>query len=189
MIRRLLTGLLLGAFAAAAHAAFDIQQLMAELARNPGGNATFVEKRYLALLDKPVIASGEMSYRAPDWLEKRTLKPRPETVTLNKDTLSLVRDRRTMTINLRQRPEVAAFVDSVRSTLSGDRAALDRNYKLSLTGTVEAWTLTLVPSEPKILELLQRITVAGVREQVLKIDYLQADGDRIEMAITPVKNP
>lgn len=189
MIRRLLTGLVLCAFTAMAHAAFDINQLMAELARNPGGNANFVEKRYLALLDKPVIASGEMSYRAPDWLEKRTLKPRPETVVLNKNTLSLERDRRTMTIQLNQRPEVAAFVDSIRSTLSGDRASLERNYKLALTGTVDAWTLTLVPSEPKILELLKRITVGGVREQVLTIEYLQADGDRTEMTITPVKNP
>ena len=189
MIRRLLTSLVLCAFSAMAHAAFDINQLMAELARNPGGNATFVEKRYLALLDKPVIASGEMSYRAPDWLEKRTLKPRPETVVLNKDTLSLEQNRRTMTIRLSQRPEVAAFVDSIRSTLSGDRAALDRNYQLALTGTVDAWTLSLVPSEPKILALLKRITVGGVREQVLKIEYLQADGDRTEMTITPVKNP
>lgn len=189
MIRRLLTSLVLCAFSAMAHAAFDINQLMAELARNPGGNATFVEKRYLALLDKPVIASGEMSYRAPDWLEKRTLKPRPETVVLNKDTLSLEQNRRTMTIRLSQRPEVAAFVDSIRSTLSGDRPALDRNYQLALTGTVDAWTLTLVPSEPKILALLKRITVGGVREQVLKIEYLQADGDRTEMTITPVKNP
>ena len=189
MIRRLFTGLVLCAFSAMAHAAFDIQQLMAELARNPGGNATFVEKRYLAVLDKPVVASGEMSYRKPDFLEKRTLKPRPETVVLNDDTLSLERDRRKMTIRLSQRPEVAAFVDSIRSTLSGDRAALERNYQLTLAGTVDAWTLTLVPSEPRILELLKRITVAGVREQVLKIDYLQADGDRTEMTITPVKNP
>jgi outer membrane lipoprotein-sorting protein len=189
MFRRFLTGLVLLGFSALAHAALDIDRLMAELARNPGGNALFVEKRYLALLDKPVVASGEMSYRAPDWLEKRTLKPRRETVTLDKDTLTLEHDRRKMTIRLSQRPEVAAFVDSIRSTLSGDRAALSRNYQLALTGTLDAWTLTLVPSEPRILELLKRITVGGVREQVLKIEYLQADGDRTEMTIEPVKNP
>ncbi|MNY78711.1 hypothetical protein D3C86_2190760 [compost metagenome] len=58
-----------------------------------------------------------------------------------------------------------------------------------MTGTLDVWTLTLVPSEPKIQALLKRITVGGVREQVLKIEYLQADGDRTEMTIEPVKNP
>ena len=49
--------------------------------------------------------------------------------------------------------------------------------------------LTLVPTEPRIATLLQRITVSGVRQQVLGIDYLQADGDRTEMRIEPVKAP
>ena len=79
MIRRLLTGLVLLGFTALAHAALDLDQLMAELARNPGGQAKFVEKRHLALLDKPVIATGEMRYTPPDRLEKRTLTPQVET--------------------------------------------------------------------------------------------------------------
>ncbi|MBP7566774.1 MAG: outer membrane lipoprotein carrier protein LolA [Burkholderiaceae bacterium] len=185
MIRRLLTGLVLLGFTALAHAALDLDQLMAELARNPGGQAKFVEKRHLALLDKPVIATGEMRYSPPDRLEKRTLTPQVETMVLDKDTLSLERDRRRMTIRLSARPEVAAFVDSIRSTLAGDRAALERNYKLSLTGSLEAWVLVLVPNDERITSLLKRITVKGVRQQVLGIDYLQTDGDRTEMTIEP----
>lgn len=189
MIRRLFTALVLCGVTAFAHAAFDIDQLMAELARNPGGQAKFVEKRHLALLDKPVIATGEMTYVAPDRLEKRTLTPKPETMLLDKDTLSLERDRRKMSIQLGQRPEVAAFVESIRSTLSGNRASLERSYRLTLTGNLDAWVLTLVPSDTRIVTLLQRITLSGVREQVLGIEYLQADGDRTEMNIEPVKTP
>lgn len=189
MIRQLLTGLVLGGFSVFAHAAFDIGQLMTELASNLGGRATFVEKRYLALLDKPLVATGEMNYTAPDRLEKRTLTPKAETMVLDKDTLSLERDRRKMQIQLSQRPEVAAFVESIRSTLQGNRASLERNYTLLLAGHKDAWVLTLVPTEQRIASLLQRITLSGVREQVLVIEYLQADGDRTEMTIEPVKNP
>ena len=189
MIRRLLTGLVLFGLATLAHAAFGVEQLMAELARNPGGQAKFVEKRYLALLDKPVVATGEMFYNAPDRLEKRTYTPKAETMVLYKDTLSLERDRRKLQIQLGQRPEVAAFVESIRSTLQGNRATLEANYRLALTGSLDAWVLTLVPTEPRIATLLQRITVSGVRQQVLGIDYLQADGDRTEMRIEPVKAP
>lgn len=51
---------------------------MTELARNQGGRAHFTERKYIALLDKPVVSSGEMRYTAPDYLEKRTLTPRLE---------------------------------------------------------------------------------------------------------------
>lgn len=189
MIRRLLTGLVLFGLATLAHAAFGVEQLMAELARNPGGQAKFVEKRYLALLDKPVVATGDLIYNAPDLLEKRTYTPKVETMVLYKDTLSLERDRRRMQIQLSQRPEVAAFVESIRSTLQGNRASLERNYTLKLTGTADAWTLTLVPIEQRIAALLQRITLSGARQQVLGIEYLQADGDRTEMTIEPVRLP
>ena len=75
--RRLLATLVLALATTPALAAWDVAQLMTELARNRGGQALFTEKKYIALLDKPVISSGEMRYTAPDYLEKRTLLPRP----------------------------------------------------------------------------------------------------------------
>ncbi len=190
MIRRFFTGLLLLGFTALAQAApFDIDQLMAALSRNPGGKATFVEKRYLALLDWPAVATGEMTYSPPDRLERRLLTPQVETMILDKDTLTLERDRRRMSIRLSSKPEVAAFVDSIRSTLAGDRAALERSYKIALSGNMDAWVLSLVPKDKRIVEMLQRIKLSGVRDQVLVIEYLQADGDRTEMTISPVATP
>ena len=51
MIKRLLGYLLLIAVALPASAAFDIGQLMGDLARHKGGKAKFVEKKYFAILD------------------------------------------------------------------------------------------------------------------------------------------
>lgn len=186
MIRSLLAGLCLATFAAGASAAFDIGQLMAELATHKGGRARFVEKRYLAVLDKPLVATGEMTYSPPDYLEKRTLTPKVETVVLDKDILSLERDKRKLSINLARQPEALAFVDSIRGTLSGNRSALEKNYALHLSGSQDKWVLTLLPSEQKIAALVQRITVSGSRNQVYNIEYLQADGDRSVLAIEPV---
>ena len=172
-----------------AQAAYTLDQLMGELASNPGGRAHFVEKRYLALLDKPVVASGELVYSPPDRLEKRTVLPKPETLVLDKDTLRIERDKRRLSISLRSRPEAQAFVESIRSTLSGNRAALEQHYSLQLQGSSAQWTLTLVPIEPGILALLQRITVTGNKGQVRLIEYLQTDGDRSELAIEPIDTP
>lgn len=168
-----------------AFAAWDIAQLMAELARNQGGRAVFTEKKYIALLDKPVVSSGEMRYVAPDYLEKRTLKPRAETMILDRDQISLERGKQKFTLRLREQPEVLAFVASIRGTLSGDRAALEQNYALFLSGNRDNWTLNLSPSNPRIAELVTRITIGGSRHQVRSVEYLQADGDRAVMSIEP----
>lgn len=186
--RHVLAVLLL-ALCTGAQAAYSLDQLMAELAQHPGGRARFVEKRYMALLDKPVLASGDMIYSPPDRLEKRTLLPKPEILILDKDTLSMERDKRRLSINLGSRPEAQAFVESIRSTLSGNRAALERHYSLQLQGSSAQWTLVLVPTEPGIAALLRRITITGSKNQVRLIEYLQIDGDRSELAIEPIDTP
>lgn len=174
------------ALASTAHAAYSIDQLMADLAQNKGGRARFVEKQYVALLDKPVVSSGEMVYNPPDRLEKLTLQPKPESMVLNKDTVTLERGNRRMSINLASRPEAQAFVASIRSTLNGNRQALEAHYKLELEGESAQWKLILLPTEPAIAALFQRITLSGGQQQVRRIDYLQADGDRSELTIEPL---
>jgi len=186
-LRLAVLGLGLGLVASMAHAAYSLDQLMADLAQNKGGRARFVEKRFVALLDKPVVASGEMLYTPPDRLEKRTLLPKPESMVLDKDKLIMERDKRRMSINVSSRPEAQAFVESIRSTLSGNRQALEAHYRLEIQGERTGWTLTLLPTEPEIAALLQRVTVSGSQKQVQRIEYLQVDGDRSELTIEVIE--
>ena len=55
-------------------------------------------------------SSGELSYVAPDRLEKRTLKPKPESMVLDGGTLTLERGGRKRSLPLADYPEVGAFV-------------------------------------------------------------------------------
>jgi outer membrane lipoprotein-sorting protein len=185
-MKRLIAGLLF-LIALPAFAAFDVGQLMNELAKHKGGKAKFVEKKTISLLDKPVVSTGEMSYIAPAYLEKRTLTPKPEILILDKDMLSIERDKQKLSINLSNQPEALAFIDSIRGTLTGNRAALEKNYGLYLSGTSDKWVLTLLPSEPKIAALVLRIVVSGSKNQIRSIEYLQADGDRSLMTIEPLE--
>ena len=190
MIKLLSTGLLLGllGFPAVA-AAFDLAQLMEALSRHPGGKASFVETRHLTLLDAPLVSRGEMRYSPPDRLEKRTLEPTPETLILDHDRLTLERGKQKLSIDLASQPQAMAFVDSIRGTLAGKREALERNYALHLSGDADDWTLSLHPSDPQIAEFVLRIDVSGSGGQVTTIEYLQADGDRSSMRITPLDTP
>lgn len=186
MIGRFVIGLFLGLLTLPALGAFDVGQLMGDLAKNKGGKAKFVEKRHVSFLDKPLVSSGEMTYTAPDRLEKRTVTPKPEILLLDKDMLSIEREKQKLSINLANQPEALAFIDSIRGTLAGNRAALERNYLLHLAGNPENWTLTMLPSDQKIAALVQRIVVTGSKGQVRSIEYLQADGDLSVMSIEPV---
>ena len=176
-------GLLLAALSPAALAAWDLQQLMDTLAQNKSGRTTFVEKKYIAMLDRPVESSGELVYTAPNGLEKRTLKPKPESMVIRGDELLIERGQQKHRLQLQAYPELAAFIDSIRGTLAGDRKALERSYRLSLEGTDLRWTLLLLPLNEKMAASIQRISITGTREQVKSMEIKQTDGDRSVMTI------
>ncbi len=184
LIRRVSAALALMLVTGVTHAAgLDLDQLMQGLAQIRSGQASFVEKKYIAMLDRPVESSGELFYNAPDRLEKRTLKPKPESMILDGGTLVMERGRQKHSLQLQDYPELAAVIDSIRGTLAGDRKALERSYRLSLEGGIEGWTLRLLPIDEKVRAVIKHIRIAGVHQSVNSIEINRADGDRSLMLI------
>ena len=181
----------LGFGAAAADAAqpFTAKQLMQTLAANKASRADFVEKKYLASLDRPLESSGELVYVAPSRLEKRTIRPKPEVLVIDGDTLTIERNGTKRSISLASFPEVSAFTESIRATLAGDLDALSRDYRVEVDGSPAQWRLTLLPSDPKIAALVSRVTVTGRDQRVEAIEVLQADGNRSVTTIMPTIVP
>lgn len=173
------------ALSSALAADWDLQQLMDSLARHKSGRATFVETRRLAVLTKPIESSGELVYVAPDKLEKRTLKPRTESMVVDGDALTVERGNRKYQVQLQAYPELAAFIDSIRGTLAGDRKALERSFQLGMSGAADGWVLQLTPLDERMKAVVQRIRIAGARDQVSSIEITQADGDSSLMVIEP----
>lgn len=167
----------------------DIDQLMHGLAETRSDHASFVEKKSIAMLDQPVESSGELFYSAPDHLEKRTIKPKPESMTVDGDTLTIERGHQKHRLQLQSYPELAAFIDSIRGTLAGERSALERSYQLSLSGTNEHWTLQLLPLDIKMQKVIKRIRIAGEKNTVHSVEIIQADGDSSVMLIERLAAP
>ena len=185
----MLAALALFAWSAPAFAAWDLQQLMDALAQNKSGRATFVETKRIAMLDRPVESSGELLYTAPDRLEKRTLKPRAESMIVQGAELAIERGGRKYRVQLDTQPQLAAFIDSIRGTLAGDRKALERNYRLGLEGTPQEWVLLLVPVDEKMQAVIKRIRISGAQDQVKRVEISQADGDSSLMVIDKAPGP
>ncbi len=158
---------------------------MALLAQRQHGHVTFVEEHFLAVLDRPVESSGELLYDAPDRLEKRTLKPKPETVILEHGVITAHRGHHTYVLNLSDYPQIVPLIDSIRATLAGDRASLEHFFKVTLDGSLEHWTLLLLPSDPSVGKSVQQIRIEGAQDAIHTVEIQQADGDRSLLTIGP----
>lgn len=168
---------------------WNLDHLMQNLAAIRSDHAGFVEKKSIAMLEKPIESSGELYYTTPDHLEKRTLKPKPESLTVDGDTLVIERNHQTHHLQLQSYPEIAAFIDSIRGTLAGDRRALERNYHLALSGNAEHWTLQLLPLSDAMQKVAKQIRISGEQNTLLSIEIIQADGDSSVMSIARLATP
>lgn len=167
-----------------------LPDLMHSLAQKKSGKASFVEKKYIGILDKPLESSGELSFEAPNRLEKRTLKPHPEVMLLDGDKLTVtLHEKQPLYLRLQDHPELTAVVDSIRGTLSGDQAALEKNYAVEFTGVQNKWQLTLTPVQKAVTKVVSQIRIGGADAAIKTITFDQVDGDRSEMTISRVVAP
>jgi hypothetical protein len=174
---------------ASAPGAGDLDVVMSLLAMRQHGRVEFIEQHFLAVLNHPIESSGELRYDAPDRLEKRTLKPHAETLVLSGGVLTMERAHGRRVMDLRAYPQVQPFVESIRATLAGDRRALEQLFRLDFVGSVARWTLTLVPLDPKVKHSVAQVRIDGVRDQLLKVEIRQPDGDRSLMTLRPSATP
>ncbi len=171
--------------AASPASAQDLDKLMGLLAQRQHGHVTFVEEHFLAVLDRPVESSGELLYDAPDHLEKRTLKPKPETLVLEHGVITAHRGKRTYVLNLSDYPQIVPLIDSIRATLAGDRTSLEHFFTVTLDGPLEQWKLLLVPSDKAVAKSVKQIRIEGARDAIHTVEIQQADGDRSLLTIGP----
>lgn len=186
----LLPGMAIPAFAAdSGSAAWGVDQLMSTLAQRKSGRVQFTEKKYLAILERPVESSGELVFVAPDHLEKRTVAPKPENLVLDGDMMTVERGGKRFTMPLQNYPEIAAFIESIRGTLAGNRSSLERYYKLGVEGRANRWTLTLTPADSRMAAIITQVRIEGAHDALDSVEIRQADGDRSVMKIRPATRP
>jgi outer membrane lipoprotein-sorting protein len=163
--------------------AWTLERLMSTLGQKKSGQASFEETKYLSIATEPVKSTGTLSFVAPDHLEKRTESPKPEDLVVDGDKLTIARDGHKYTLALTQYPELSAFIDSIRATLTGNRFALEQVYKVAVTGTGDDWTLTLTPLDSRMLKKISTITLTGTRDLLNTVAIQQADGDHSLMRL------
>jgi outer membrane lipoprotein-sorting protein len=175
----------LGYVVLAGAAEFGLAELMRLLAQVPSAEARFTETRRIALLQSPLVVKGRLAYVRPDRLEKHVLEPYDERTVVSGNTV-VIENRtrnRTTTVSLTSAPAILTLVESLRATLAGDTAALERHYAVRLEGRPEDWTLTLTPRAQSVIALIAQVRLSGKGARVLRVEVDEAGGDSSLMVI------
>ena len=162
---------------------WDFAQLMAQLAQVQASKARYSEVKRLAVLREPLRFSGTLSYARPATIEKHQALPFKEVIRVDGELLSLEREGKTRSVALQGVPLIAALVESLRATLAGDGAELERLYTVKLEGTRQRWTLKLVPRDFEVAGVVKSIVIAGSGSRVARIEILEPGGDSSVMTI------
>jgi len=179
-------GLVCASYVFAATTAFDLGALTTLLARVKSGEATFVEKRRVEMLDRTLESSGLLSFRAPDSFVRETLKPRREKLAVDGNSVTMSIGERSRTMALDASPEASVIVEALRGTLTGNRATLERLFETRVSGSAEQWSLELVPRDLRLRGQVASVRVSGRDSMAREVQVLLADGDRSTMTIEPV---
>jgi len=166
-------------------ASFDVQQLMQNLAQVKEAKGSFVESKFLSVLDRPLKSSGTLLFQSPGHLEKHTLAPKVESLVLDQGVLTIDSKARNIkrTLVLQEYPAIWAFVESIRSTLAGDLPTLQRFYQIELEGDAAHWKIKLLPLEQKTRDVISEIRLSGHGNWVDSIETMEANGDHALMKV------
>jgi outer membrane lipoprotein-sorting protein len=162
--------------------------IMADLAAMSDRRADFTEEKRLSSLTTPLVSRGQLLYRRPSYLEKITLSPKPERLIVSGETLIIQSGSApARQIDLSEHPIVQAMVDTIRGTIAGDLATLERYYTITQQGDRSAWQLTMIPTDPRMAKRIKVIEVAGRGIDVQRIRTTQANGDEDLLTIRTIE--
>lgn len=171
---------------ARAQTAWGVTQLMQSLAQTRSATGHFTQRQTAPVLSAPLISSGTLIYKAPDYVRKTTTSPAPEVFTLDHGevTLSGADAGGTHVFALHQDPRIAGLIVGIRATLAGDLPALEQYYNVSLSGDAADWQLHLTPKDQSLARFIRAMTISGTQNRVAVIDTLTADGGETRMNIS-----
>ncbi|MGY3041359.1 hypothetical protein ACVWWQ_002991 [Rhodanobacter sp. TND4EL1] len=164
---------------APAPASSSAQTLIAALGQPAPARTAFAEARFMQVLDKPLVVSGQLSWLGGDQLQRRVDQPQRETATIADGEVTQQREGKSARhFSLKRAPQLQVLLDSFVALLSGDAARLQQSFQISQSGNADgAWTLTLVPRDARVAKTVASIRIDGVGKESRCMHMQEADGD------------
>jgi hypothetical protein len=151
-------------------AAPDGDALGKQLTENAPECGTFAQTRWLADLEAQLDSRGQF-HRERGALVWHTTAPVEDRVVLSEDNAELP-------------TSMQVILPVLMGLLSGDWDALERNFRIALRGSLDAWQARLTSRDAAVAERVSRVAVRG-GERVESIEVAFRGGDRLVLVLTP----
>jgi hypothetical protein len=164
-----------------------LDTILQQLAASPAARLRFVERKFLSSLESPLDSSGELAFFPPSKLQRHTLKPQNELLTIEADKLTIERGNKKQSIAIAQVPQVSALAGTLLAAIKGDRKGLTDKFTAHTSGTIDAWTIVLKPISAQAVGWLKEIRLSGQKGRMEVFELDLADGDRSVMRLLPLQ--
>ncbi|TAM62795.1 MAG: outer membrane lipoprotein carrier protein LolA [Rhodanobacter sp.] len=154
------------------------QVLIASLGQPAPARTAFAEARFMHLLDRPLVVSGELAWLGGNRLQRRVAQPHAETATIADGEVTVQRaGRHARRFSLKRAPQLQVLLDSFVALLSGDASRLDQAFEIQRHGDAAQWTLLLIPRDANVAGSVASIEIDGRGKQSRCMRMQEADGD------------
>jgi hypothetical protein len=171
------------ALAADSITAVELQRL---LQAAPRSSIAFEEVRESPWLAAPVTSRGTLR-STPQALEKHVESPRKEIWRLLPDRVEWVGSGggAPKQIGFGQAPALAALSAVMRHVLAGDFAALQREFRVELSGDKAVWRAHLQPRAADVSRYLESVELQGSSGRLQVIIVVERQGERTTTRLLP----
>jgi hypothetical protein len=150
------------------------------LAQKPPAQVAFAEARFSALLSRPLVVSGQLSWEGGERLRRHVDMPYVETTLIDGGEVSMHRaGRGTRHFSLDRAPPLKALLESLVAVLSGQPARLRKVFDVQRTdvaGEMKVWSLSLTPKSPRLARSLTGIRLDGDAQGLRCMEIVEAGG-------------
>lgn len=171
-----------------AEASDALSTLLAKLSRVEAVSAHFREEKRMALLSVPLVSEGDIYYQKPRALVRHTRKPMTSSLLLEGSTLKFGDKAHVETASLTAQPAISILVDAFMGVLSGDKAALEREARVTLESRPsDGWRILVTPNRDPLQKLVRSMEFEGAGSTVSRMRLVDANGDETVTTFTDVR--
>jgi hypothetical protein len=92
----------------------------------------------------------------------------------------------TRVVDLTRQEPLLAWIEGIRRRSPATRRRCAATSSRPVSGTLERWSLALVPRDARLRAIVARVTIAGERDRLRTIEVDEVSGDRAVMTIVPL---
>ena len=155
----------------------DLPKLLHVFSEQKQSEVDFKEEKHAFYLDAPLESSGHLQFYAPNKLNKFIITPEKISQKIDGDTLTINDGNKKHVVDLNDHPEFSIILRSIIHVLSGNHAALKKDFKIKFESKSTGWTVSLRPHDSFTASHVESIQIFGEKNIFLKMIVKEPNND------------